>query len=145
MRPIYQVTGALRGHNGDCFQACLASLLDRKLDTVPNFFIDRKNGDPLSAPALQIIKTWLQGVGCGGYVEFGFNAKLPDVLAEIGLQSPDCYYILTGCTLDYRVHSVVCKGDRIVHDPATSPGHCILTKPCQDGYYRTGFLLYPTI
>lgn len=144
MKPVYQVTGAQRGQNGDCFQACLASLLGRKLDTVPNFMLGTKNGALIPEATLQLMKSWLMGAGCGGYVEFGFQMMMGDLLLQVASQFPDCYYILTGCTQFGRVHSVVCKGNYVAHDPATSPGHTILCMPCADGFFRVGFLLFPT-
>jgi len=145
MKPIYQTSGADRSANGNCFQACLATLLDKRLTAVPNFLADLKNGELLSDPTLQMMKTWLKGVGCGGYIEFGFNLPIHAVMAHMHEQSPECFYILTGLTREGKVHSVVCRGNRVVHDPATSPGNCVLARQCGDGFYRVGFLLYGTV
>lgn len=145
MKPVYQTTGADRNANGNCFQACLATLLGRKLDEVPNFMADLKNGETLSDAKLQMMKTWLKGVGCGGYIEFGFNLSLNNVMNQMSKQSPDCFYILTGCTRLGKVHSVVCRGDYVLHDPATSPGHTVVERACNDGFFRVGFLLHGAV
>lgn len=145
MKPIYQITGANRCQNGDCFQACLATMLGRTLNQVPNFLEGLSNGGVISDSVLQLMATWLKGAGCGGFVEFGFNMPMQAVMDQIALQFPTSYYMLTGCTDDYRVHSVVCNGNRIVHDPATLPGHSVLRRACNDGFFRVGFLLYQTV
>lgn len=144
MKRIYQRTGSRTGEEGDCFAACLGSLLGVPLNFVPNFMSGTGNGKLLPDSSVQIMTTWLKGRGCGGYVEFGFNLLLERVLENIGNSSPEAYYILTGCNEAMRTHAVVCRGGLILHDPATSPGIHNIRRPCRDGFYRVGFLLFPT-
>lgn len=141
MKPVYQITGAKRGENGDCFQACLASVLGKRLADVPNFMDGLRNGQPMPQASVEFMASWLKGVGCDGYVEFGFPTSLSFVLQEVNRQAPGSYFLLTGCTAEGMVHTVVCKGNRIVHDPATSAGHTVLVRNCPDGHFRTGFIL----
>lgn len=143
MRPIYQVTGAKRGQNGDCFQACLATLLGKTINQVPNFYETLSNGETVPAAVSEMMASWLHGAGCGGYVEFGFPPTLGELLKNVGSQSPGSYFLITGVNTWGNVHTVVCCGDRVWHDPSTSVGHT-LVKPCEDGYYRVGFLLHRT-
>lgn len=142
MKPVYQTTGAIRGQNGDCFQACLATMLGRSLSGVPNFLKDLPNGGELPPETLRMIAAWLTTANCGGFVEFGFQVKMTDLMLEIDGQAPGSVYMLTGCTETGETHTVVCKGEFIWHDPATSPGHTVLKKPCRDNFYRVGLLLY---
>lgn len=145
MTPIYQTTGADRTQNGNCLQACLATLLGRRLDEVPNFLHGTRNGKPIADYVLSRMNAWLKANGCGGYVEFSFNISLDALLKQVSEQSPNIFYLLTGCTRYATVHSVVCHDDHVLHDPATSAGQCTVVKPCEDDYYRVGFLLHKSI
>lgn len=141
MTPVYQITGAKRGENGDCFQACIASLFGYRLSDVPNFMNGTENGKLLPKVNKEFLTTWLRGRNAE-YVEFGFNWTMDALLDTLVEQFGDGFhYLLTGCTAQYTTHVVVCRGGNIVHDPATSPGHTVLLKPCRDGFWRVGLLV----
>lgn len=144
MKFVYQRTGSRVGQPGDCFAACLASMLNIRLKDVPNFMTGTEDGKLLPASSKQMLATWLKSVHCGGYVEYGFNHPMEFVLQNIASETPDAYYILTGCTRDFHTHSVVCKGGAVIHDPACEPGRHGLVRTCKDGFFRVGFLLLVT-
>jgi hypothetical protein len=53
---------------------------------------------------------------------------------------PGLTYVLIGCTARFKTHAVLARDDRIIHDPATSAGDTVLTRQCNDGFTRVGFL-----
>ena len=141
MIPIYQRTGTVRGENGDCFQACLASVLNLRLVDVPNFYEGVGNGKLLPDVNRQMMTSWLRGRGLA-YCEFGLPMTIHEVLCQMGDTVRDNVYLLTGRTETWHIHTVLARSDRVIHDPATSPGHHNLIGPCHDGYVRVGLFLW---
>lgn len=144
MKPIYQRTGALSGQNGDCFQACLASMFNKRLDDVPNFYDGLDNGKLLPKVNENALRSWLVLMGCSGYAEFGFNMPMQKLLMEMGDRLPGGHYLLTGRTSRCNIHVVICQGGYIRHDPAAAQGQTVLTGPCLDGFYRVGLFILHT-
>lgn len=114
MKPVMQKV--YNSQRGDCFSACVASILELQLDDVPNFhdFDDKDFSDALDE--------WFNDRGMV-YLEFDltigdateFISQL-DMVYTIGtIRSPRARAIR---------HAVVCKGGKIIHDP----------HPNQDGY-----------
>lgn len=140
MKPIYQRSGAAMGETGDCFAACIASLLELRLEEVPNFMASTPDGVTLDPAAARDLDEWFIARGFH-YVEFGFRATLEQTLAMMETEHHGMTYVLVGCTYGYRTHAVVARGDRIVHDPATNAGQSVLTRACRDGFTRVGFIV----
>lgn len=108
---------------GDCFSACLASILELPLEDVPVF-----TGPPYrDRAAWQLaVNDWLR---IRGYTMVAYS--------DVGLLGPECFHIVWGPTdrndavpvevdddgdptEDRRpTHAVVVYGDRIVHDPGS--------------------------
>lgn len=128
---------------GDCFRACLATLLGVNLASVPVFH-DTPNGGIIPKEALDDMQKWLAMYGyC--FVEFGFKNEVIDFLAHAETDSPRMIWILTGRTKQGTVHSAIFKGGCPIHDPACDPGGTLITEPCSDGVIRVGLLtLCPT-
>ncbi len=104
MKPIDQTTFG-KG-KGNCFAACIASILEVGIDEVPNFVCEYKNwvGETLK---------WLNKRGFTGMFLTG---------SEEGVAfRPDCYHVVTGPSPrgDF-LHAVVGRGDSLVHDPHPS-------------------------
>lgn len=107
MKPVFQTT---TGPGGDCFRACVASMLGLSLKDVVHFnmlfgeqwlafartFVGRHNHDLLVVQWTPFLKDWLAS-------------------------SVNTYSIVSGHNAAGRLHAVVYKGDELVHDPAPEP------------------------
>lgn len=92
------------GHpGGNCFSACVASLLELPIDVVPYFM------EP---------KDWFSG-----FLDWlrprGWWAFATTLVAGGKAWYPDCYYIMGGKS-PRGDHAVVARGGEIVHDPHPS-------------------------
>lgn len=105
MKPVMQTK---LGVGGDCFLACLASLLEIPIETIPEF----QNMDAWHTPLISFIESH----GC----EFYGSAYGRDIKTY----SPgiDGYYIVTGGSPRglARGHSVIYRNGVMVHDPHPS-------------------------
>ena len=112
MHKIYQTD--LSPTTGNCFQACVASILELPLDGVPHFMGDyseeNKNGWWNS------FNEWLQS----NHGMVSTNDVITDEHREswtMFLRNRDCY-ALAGIECDNGLHhAVVLKGSKIVHNP----------------------------
>ncbi len=99
----------ITGHKGDCFRACMATILGIPIDLVPNFCVEEPSG------WLEMAQGWVRPYGyC--LLPVQFNPHMAKVLFEtkpIG--------ILSGLTERGFLHSVVCIGLEVVHDPHPEP------------------------
>lgn len=103
MKPVEQTI--LAPPHGDCFRACIASLLELPIEEVPNF--GQEEGEPAGewfqkwqrwlAPRQLILYTW--DIEKGGFTPPGY--------ALLGADSPRGDWL----------HSVVCLDGQIVWDP----------------------------
>lgn len=105
MTPVDQTTFGFPG--GNCFSACVASLLDLQIDDVPYFGHDDVWWDRATE--------WLAPHGLWPLCVFFENAPDP----------PPALHILTGRSPrepddPKALHSVVARGDDIIHDPHPS-------------------------
>lgn len=110
----------------DCIRACVASIIERT--DVPNFCSE--DGKVYDWAALR------------GYLkQHGFSIFLvaePELpFAQYALSNPDEHYILMA-DFDGIDHAVVCKADKIVHDPAWQ--YHPLTGPHSIGVYIVGII-----
>lgn len=113
MIPVKQtiVHDIANGVYGNCFSACLASLLELHIDQVPHFTAHIPKGQ---REWTDLVNAWLRRRDLAYFeVEASrFDLWVP-VLEGIG------YYVLTGPSPrgpDWD-HAVVARGGRIVHDP----------------------------
>lgn len=109
MKPVDQTTFGLPG--GNCFSACVASILELAIDHVPYFMGDADWWDGFS--------DWIRPLGfypvmvplhtsswrpCGWHILSGRSPRASD--EDVGKEQ--------------YLHSVVAQADRIVHDPHPS-------------------------
>jgi hypothetical protein len=94
MIPVYQT---IPGPNGNCFAACVASILEWDLDELPD--LDEDWGP--------VLKAYLGA--CGWDVRFVTGPP------------PAGYAIAAKRVRDGSIHSVVCRDGKIVHDPSPRP------------------------
>jgi hypothetical protein len=109
MRPVLQ---SVPGPDGDCYAACVASILEVGLAEVPDL---AAAGDRWAA----VLRGWLGRRG----MHVGFRPGDGRPLADQA-DPPQGYAITGQRVLDGSVHAVVCRDGRIVHDPSPRPiGH----------------------
>lgn len=103
MMPIDQ---SITGSRGNCFSACLASLLEiPDVDTVPLFLTEKTDTRPMQW--MDRLDAWLAR---RGLYALHFDGGTEDAL-------PNVFYILGGMSPRGRPHAVVAHGREIVHDP----------------------------
>jgi hypothetical protein len=142
MKLIYQRTGAKTGDPGDCFAACIASVMDMGLAAIPNFNQTTGNGHLVTPVGTRKLRKWLAPHG-HTYAEFGFQLPtLNNLLENMHNVMPETTYLLIGRTNTYHIHCVVAKGGAVIHDPATPAGEHSIRGPCHDGYWRVGLFLW---
>lgn len=125
MKPVMQTE---TGDSGNCFSACLASVLELPIEEVPNFF----HGEDKSPEAWwRRARAWLETQGFG-IVCMTVDSDHHDPLHWY---HPDAYLIVAGKSERGRDHAIVCRGGRMIHDP----------HPSQTGIIRPESvdLLYP--
>lgn len=92
--------------DGNCFEACVASILELSLDEVPRYteddWLERINRWLRWQYSLQLIITQSDIIGFG--------------------MSPETYVIANGPNRRGVGHSVVFRGDKMVHDPNPDNG-----------------------
>ena len=107
------------GKFGDCHRTCIAALLDKDAEEVPNFSEGISEDMPTSDfwdPVYEYLET--QGLTC---VSLPFHKKISSVLKLMKLNNPGIYYIM-GVVSPVGPHSIICCGDEMVCDPAEHPG-----------------------
>ena len=97
---------------GDCFRACIATLLDIPIDDVPNF------AEPWDKFFLNRCRAFLKPLGYG-YYEHALLGEytIKQCLKYMADQNANMYYIFVGGTETGTNHAVVCLNDAVVHDP----------------------------
>lgn len=137
MTPIFQTPDHPRG--GNCLQACIASLLDRPLESVPNFpdLIDDDQVDSM----LPKMVDWCRRQNVGiAYIDVSGREEVWPVLDGF-------YLIACGKTKrsDYMNHAVIIRPWLVDGRTELEPVH----DPCPDGKFLTKveylFLLLPEI
>lgn len=107
MKPIKQ--SSFGTEMGNCFSACIASLLELPLEEVPNFCAD-KEGWPRNAI------DWLRN---RGYAFIGMPYDdVPKEVAIRDMQQFGGYFIVSGTSPRFDcLHSVLYKDGKLIHDP----------------------------
>lgn len=105
---------------GDCFSACIASVLEMPLDRVPNFCLDRN-------PAwLDMARDFVRRESPYSILFITSNGE-PDMIRQLRelAEQLDAFSVVGGvsprCEPGTRwLHSVVLRGTTIIHDPHPS-------------------------
>lgn len=107
MKPVMQT---VTGRGGNCFAACLASILELPITDVPNFF-DLAPDEP--GPWWKVVRDWLRPHGFGIITIAFEKAESWDELCLDG------YHIVSGKSprMEGAHHSTVWYRGRMVHDP----------------------------
>lgn len=121
MKPVMQTDTSPA--TGNCFSACLATVLELPIEQVPNFF---EVAGPQPEKWWAAVRDWLRPRGWGVLtvgVANGLAEELPGIL------------IISGKTARHTDHSTVWKDGVMVHDPYPG-GEGLTDVQCVD-------LLYP--
>ena len=114
------------GQNGDCLRTCIACLLDKLPAEVPHFMEGYKVGN-LTLPYYEKVNQYLMNYGLV-FTDIPVTGEktLKQILAWAGVHTSGSRYMLTGTSELGFGHIVICKGDRIEHDPSGNG----LVAPC---------------
>lgn len=118
------------GSYGDCFRACIASLLDIEPsdENVPHFC---SNGEPINGNARLTEFLAERGLVPFFHLIDGSTSK-DEILEHCETLNPAVYYILMGANAEGD-HCVVCRGDLVIHNPAWIPNPLI--GPASNGFW----------
>jgi len=113
MKPVDQTTFGFPG--GNCFSACVASLLELGIDDVPYFMggVADGKGDDDPCTWFDRFQSWLAAYGLWAVCFDASNEFVPSGLHILSGKSP------RGKKSD-DLHSVVANGIHVVHDPHKS-------------------------
>jgi hypothetical protein len=106
MKPVDQTV--VNDSTGNCFSACLASILELSIDDVPNFMeLEKKTVESWFVLAWR----WLR--------ERGYRIEVGDFENS---DNPEGYWIASGKSYRYpdKHHAVVYLGNKMAHDPHPS-------------------------
>ena len=108
MTPTFCMTRHDPPHSyGDCLRACIASLFDMDAADVPNF----ADGD---ADSIAGCRLWLVDRGTSLFLtQYSSDASDVEVRQCVAALNPNIHYLLFSAN-----HVVICRNDKIVHDPA---------------------------
>lgn len=121
------------GVYGDCHRTAIACVLDMEPEDVPHFAEHFDDADKFNAAA----EAFLRSKGLTS-VAIAFTGSLDDVLATVArLNGDDLIYLLGGESRTGVNHTVVCRGDSIIHDPSLNDAGIV--GPCDDGFYWLTF------
>lgn len=107
------------GPHGNCFAACVASILECSIDQVPNFVGPLQDEtDPVEWERrfLEAVHAWLAPRALG-YVELYFASEgIPETLwRNLDLLG---FWVGIGSTKEGFSHAVVMRGREVAHDPS---------------------------
>ncbi len=117
---------------GDCFRACLSSLLETEAPHVLHDGCDANE-------QRQRLDDWLRPRGLA-FMEWPIQHHNVLIALKIGrhyTRFSEINYMLSGVTVRGSGHYVVCRGEAIVHNP--SPGWDIV-EPFDDGVFWFGLI-----
>ncbi len=102
---------------GDCFRACVASILELDINTVPHFHSDGCQDD---GEITDRLNDWLFSEHELLKWAYAYPGSVPlaDVMHYTGLNNPELHWILHGRTASGEAHAVICHGSVMVHDPS---------------------------
>ncbi len=123
------------GQYGDCFRACIASLMDMPAESVPHVL--ENYGAEEDADFIGRMNDWLRPHGFL-FLEFP-TACDEDNLSRVSRgYFYDLHYVLLGTSPRGCNHNAIYKAGDLVHDPHPDGGGII--GPAEDGFYWLGFL-----
>lgn len=113
MIPIFMnVKHAPPDSYGDCFRACVASLLE--VDDVPHFYFDGPDADV----ARERLTKYLRELhSLAPYIVAFPGDDLDAVLSGIEHDNPGIKFMLICGIAEYGAHAIVCGDGRVLHDP----------------------------
>ncbi len=115
------------GKHGDCYRACMASLLGVEPRDIPHFY-DGVVVDPVE---------WLQGVGYH-LLRMGWAGSVDELRDYMVAQNPGIPFILSGISSRGNSHAILVNGNTL-WDP--HPSRDGLEKPYSNGLYEMEFLV----
>jgi len=131
------------GMYGDCFRACIASLLDYDdPENVPHVFKDYRSGD--GERLLDQMRAWLKENHGLDHISFPFQSQsLDDMLQWMKEMIGDTPCILLGRSKRSNHCVLVCDGV-IVHDPNPEipAGQHSIIGPADDGFWWVEVLVH---
>ena len=116
------------GTYGDCFRACVASILEIEPDQVPHFC---ENGEPVTDNG-QLTRWLAERDLASFFTVLDGEVARDDLLEHVGAMNPDVHYMLFGKNSEGD-HVVVCHGSRVVHNPAWIPQPIV--GPSSNGFW----------
>lgn len=124
---------------GDCIRACVASILsvDDPYD-VPNFVENKPSPEEFD----RRLRAWLKDeCGLAPYVAyFDGQAPLQAVLDAMEAHNSGIHYILIGRSANGVNHAVVCRGNRVAHNPGWGAPPLV---ECADNGFWSAMLFVP--
>jgi len=119
---------------GDCHRAAIASILELELDEVPHFY---DNGCDVET-AQEHERLFLAGKGIVP-ITIPLTGELQTLLDWLGAYNPGVCYLLGGLSRTGVTHTVVCRGNEIVHDPSLDESGIIAPAETSGMYWFTFF------
>ncbi len=102
------------GKYGDCFRACVASILELGANDVPHF----SDGDPGGEEMHRLLREFLAPKKLTSvFVGFDASEGFANVMEMFDMMNGHIHAILF-CANDSGNHAVVIKGGKVVHDPS---------------------------
>lgn len=124
MVKLYQTKHGDRNDNpseqGNCFQACLASIFEQKLDDTINISMipSQHNVYLDDQPWFIAVNKWLE--------QFGLSCVYIEVKDGLCMTKVDSYYIGEFNIVGQReTHACVCRGYDLIHDPIKDPPYML--------------------
>lgn len=138
MTPVKQIRGDDGSRIGDCFRACIASILDLTSADVPHFYEGLHPGADVPWQTRLRIRTWFaeRGLYLIDIPMEGTSAE--EVMEAVSNGHPRLHYLLCGKSVKGVHHCVVCRGAKMVHDPSGSSWG--IGNPTDDGCYHILFI-----
>jgi|GEM_PF-827209 hypothetical protein len=133
MIPVYQeLLHDPEKENGDCFRACVATLLGLTLEQVPHFCRKGNDGNWFNE-----FQEWLKA---RGWTCFSVSSGDPDGWF-MSVAMSDAVYLLAGPSprFEGELHQVLARGGEIIHDP--HPDNTGLLPPAEGEYWEATIVL----
>ena len=118
MIPVYQ---SKLGKGGDCFRACVASLMEKRLDDVPDFmnmFLE----DEFADRCYLAFAEWLKPMGFAHILLQPSFGELEGSFMKRNIDLTGALCIANGRSPRGSFHSVVYGGGVVLHDPVKGGG-----------------------
>lgn len=136
MTPVKQTIkhDPTKGQYGDCHRAAIATVLDLPIEDVPHFVHDDCSPEEFCRRERAFLAQH-------GLTSLHFAYQAPDLQTILdtvaAFNGQDTVYLVGGLSPRGVNHSVVARGNALVHDP--SPNDGFLVGPCDDGWWWLTF------